>query len=236
MPPDSTRRADHQVHAVRWFAVWALCAGAALTVGCGRSPQNAQEADSSGFAVTPEDAGSPITAIASKPTGGELSGGPYDKDANDIDDSIHSLDELAAAIRARFETAVTLQEQIYPKGWSQRRNRVVRVEALPQAAPSDREGEPHGEREQGTVRIVYQRLYSMIHPTPAEAEADQELVPISPAPSLREMTNNPLLRRWPEVTVEIRYQRIAGNWQRVGWSAEPDAGEVDDWLDRLGVP
>lgn len=236
MPPDSYHRAGHQVHAVRWFAVWALCAGAALTVGCGRSPQIAQDTGSSDLAAISDDSESPITTIASEPTGGELSGGPHDKVAKGIDDAIHSLDELADAIRACFETAVTLQEQIYPKGWSQRRNRVVRVEALPQVAPSDQEGEPHGEREQGTVRIVYQRLYSMIHPTRAEAEADQELVPISPAPSLREMTNNPLLRRWPEVTVEIRYERIAGSWRRVGWSAEPDAGEVDDWLDRLGIP
>lgn len=143
---------------------------------------------------------------------------------------VEDLEAALPKIRAAFFNNVEVYEQIFPPGWHKRRTHPTNVEW------SVTEGDAKTPGSKAIVHVTYEPRFSIIHETKQEAEADDDLVPYAPQPTRKEMTENPLNSRLEPVEVSIEYVRQDDGWVRVSWSAEPENGEREDWLDELAVP
>lgn len=145
-------------------------------------------------------------------------------------DPEEALGELAEAIFDAFNESTQVEPLVYPKGWVKRK-----VDPLSVAQDVTRR-EPDGSPSESTVRLVFQRKHTMIHPDEAAAEADDELIPYPPGPTREGMIDNKLYRAYEPVELSIIYQWDGTTWQRFDWTARPEIGQAQDWLDRLNVP
>ncbi|MBL9123308.1 MAG: hypothetical protein JNG90_06715 [Planctomycetaceae bacterium] len=146
------------------------------------------------------------------------------------DDPAASLESLRAKIEATFNGLKFVEPLIYPAGWTQRRYPAQKVTV--EVAAADAEGRPT----KGLVKLTYQKLNSMIHPTQEAADADTELLPYPAAESREEMTGYKVNRRWPPTEAEITYELKDGRWVRTAYQTKIAGREGSDWLDQIGIP
>lgn len=198
-----------------------------LAVGCADSsattPQSAEEAE-----MGPADF---ATQTASDATG-EASVAAVDTPdaAGPPRDSAEALAELTEAVYDAFDGSTVVESLIYPKGWVKRRLDPLGIEY------DVAEGDGGEAPSTATIRLTFQRLNSMIHPSEEAARADDQLLPYPPGPSREDMTNDQFVEPYPEVELAIEYQWQEDRWVRQAWTTTPKVTVGSDWLDRLGVP
>lgn len=158
--------------------------------------------------------------------------GHVDAAISTADDEIdmRDLDAIAAKAQAAFDEHVEIGELAFPKGWVRRRMPVL--EAAHEVTETDADGQPR----EAIVRLKYQRLCSLIHPTRDEAADDRDLLPCDPAESRAAMQQAAATNPYEPIALEITYSYQDGRWQRTGWTTQPEVTRGRTWLDRLGVP
>lgn len=145
------------------------------------------------------------------------------------DDPAASLPALTEAVRAAIDGHRRLEKLIYPRGWYRFGPQALEVSAKLTSAPDESPSTC-------AVEFLLQDRNTLIHPTAAAAEADQEFLPRTPAPTRDEMLSdraNPALKPVP---VTIEYQAVDGRWRRTLWQSAAKNRKGADWLDRIGAP
>lgn len=199
----------------------ALCLGCAKqaeepSTAAAQTSQNTS-ADSSPVAQAAESSATPVASVA-KPAAIAVG-----------DDPAASLQQVAAAARQAFEGYSKLEKLIYPRGWYRYQPAVLEAIARLEEAPAS-------QTRTGVVELTVQDRNTLIRPTQAEAAADAELFPRTPAPTPEEMLNNFSNAELKPTVIVIQYREQNGAWQRVDWQGKPRGQRGADWLDRVGVP
>lgn len=194
----------------------------ALSLGCAKQTEEptTASADSSPVAQTAKPTASAANpnASASKPAAIALG-----------DDPAVSLQQVAAAARQAFEGYSKLEKLIYPRGWYRYQPAVLEAVARLDEAPA-------GQTRTGVIELTVQDRNTLIRPTQAEAQADEELHPRTPAPTREEMLNDFSNAELKPTIIVIQYREQDGAWQRIDWQGKPRGQRGADWLDRVGVP
>lgn len=146
------------------------------------------------------------------------------------DDPKASVETLRQQIEKTFNDLKLVESLIYPMGWTQRRYPAQSVTA--EVVESDADGRP----KKLLVKLVYQKLNSVVHPTQKAAAADTELLPYPAAETREEMTGHRVDRRWPPTEAEITYELKDGRWVRTAYQTKVVGREGADWLDQIGIP
>lgn len=198
----------------------------AVIVGCGEQATRARQGGE--MPTTEIGSGSPPDALPEATGAPTAPKGPTGWPA--ADGAAAAVDTLGEHVKQRLTDFRVISEQIFPLGWIQLRYQPETVTA--EVTESDAEGTPR----KAVVRIKYQKLSSIIHPTKEAATADDDLLPYPAEETREEMTGRRFARPWPPVDAEIVYELQDGRWVRVDYKTAAVGREGADWLDRIGVP
>lgn len=192
----------------RW---WMVVIGLLGPLGCGGSAPDSTTVESSAPSAVTRETTEPAPVL---PVG---------------DDPAASLARVAERVRAALAAYDGTHATIYPTGHTREAIETLGVTS----ELVTREG---ASEVTGIIRVQYQELYSLIHPTVEEARADKHLYPRIPQVALQEMLDdhkNPVPEPW---TVEIEYTVRDGQWVRSVWEGKARGMRGAKFLDRLGVP
>lgn len=183
-----------------------------LAAGCSQEPPRA---------TTVSPSAAPIAASATEASS------PAGAVGDDAEASLREIGKRATTAMAEFKQP---QKLLYPPGFY-RRGFAPNNTSVEVVAPSGDSTAPRG-----VVRITYQELFSVVHPTEEAAAVDEELYPRNPkAPResmLDDRTNPPL----SEMTLEIDYEARDGQWYRRDWRGKARLTRGADLLDVIGMP
>lgn len=201
------------------LSLFAVCAGCAPT-------SNELPAD-----VPPSNSAAPATGDGSSPKSAQPAApAPAPPPAIAVgDDPAASVQQLADAVRGALEKYEKVEKLIYPRGWYRYRPAVLSVTAK----LANAEGE---QPVAGTIEVTIQPRHTVIRPTQAEAAADQEFHPRSPAPTREDMLNDFSNAELKPTTFVIQYRAEDGVWRRVDWEGKTRQQKGAGWLDRVGAP
>lgn len=231
-PKHQRAKANDRVRCLPILAAPAVCLAVALavTTGCGkRSERIAGEGPAANEQQEGSSSAQSPTSSATEPAGGTpTSAAPGGWPAGE--DPAQSVAGLGEHVKQLFSDYRVIQKQIFPAGWIKLRYRPESVTA--EMIPSDAEGKPP----RAVVKVRYQKVSSIIHPTEQAAVDDEDLLPY-PAEETREaMTGRLFAKPWPPIDGEIIYALQDGRWVRVDYKTVAVGREGADWLDRIGVP
>ncbi|MFO0945211.1 MAG: hypothetical protein U1D30_04575 [Planctomycetota bacterium] len=144
-------------------------------------------------------------------------------------DPVASLAQVKEKVESAFKSHDDAYKTIFPTGYAREGFQVLDISS--EIVPS----EPKDVLK-GIVRVQYRELFSLIHPSVAEAKKDNELHPRIPHATREEMLDdrkNPVTEPW---SVEIEYTAKDGNWVRADWQGKAKLMRGSKFLDRIGVP
>ncbi len=194
-------------------------------VGCGKPANSTPTGRPAGAEVGSGALSEPArdsfsySIVPSKPTGWPAG-----------EDPAAAVQKLAEHIKQLFSEFKVVNKQIYPAGWSQLHYKPESI--VTKIVATDSAGKP----QKALVRLKYQKLSSIIHPTEEAAAADTDLLPYPGEETREAMMGRRFAKPWPPIDAEITYELKDGRWARIDYKTAAVGREGADWLDRIGVP